>query len=118
MKKLILILLLGVVSVACESRYEFDYSLKYTVGDKQFTETGTVVTTDPHSVPIAVAYQNSVVLDTYPTRVIENKTVVIYQGETPAQIDSLGYRLNQYYEYNKASGRIWNRTRVIKEENR
>lgn len=99
---------------ACEDRYVFDYNLKYTVGDQQLTETGQVVTNDPHSVPIA--YQNSIVVDTYPVRVVDKGTVVVYQGETPAQIDTFKYRLNKYYTLNKLTWNKFNTVRVIKEE--
>ena len=116
MKKFIITLMAIVFAVACQTRYEFDYTLKYTVGDKQFTETGTVVTTDPHSVPIAVAYQNSIVVDTYPVRVVDKGTVVVYQGETPGQIDTFEYRLNKYYTLNKLTWNQFNTVRVIKEE--
>ena len=111
MKKLAILLAI-LLAAACENRYEFNYALTYTVGDQQFTDSGKVITNDPHSVPIAVAYNNSVVVDTYPTRVIKNRTVVVYQGNLPVRIDSLAYSLNQYYRYDKGMSQVYNRTYV------
>lgn len=115
MKKIILLLTSVILAAACETRYEYDYTLKYTVGDNQIVETGKVTTDDANSVPIAVAYKNSVVVDTYP-RDNEGDAIVHYQGETPGRIDSLGYRLVQYYRINKSTDYVWNRTIIIKEE--
>lgn len=116
MKKFIITLMAIVFAVSCQTRYEFDYNLKYTVGDKQYADSGKVTTNDPHSVPIAVAYQNSIVVDTYPVRVVDKGTVVVYQGETPGQIDTFEYRLNKYYTLNKLTWNQFNTVRVIKEE--
>lgn len=115
MKKIIIILMAIMFAVSCQTRYEFEYTLKYTVGDRQEEVTGKVVTKDANSVPIAVAYKNSVVVDTYPTG-NDGDPIVLYQGETPARIDSLGYRLTQYYVINSATGTVWDRTVIIKEE--
>lgn len=115
MKKIMIILMAIVFAVSCQTRYEFDYTLKYTVGDKQMVQTGKVVTKDANSVPIAVAYKNSVVVDTYPTG-NDGDPIVLYQGETPARIDSLGYRLVQYYVINTATNTVWDRTVIINEE--
>ena len=115
MKKIIIILMAIIFAVSCQTRYEFDYTLKYTVGDKLMEVSGKVVTKDANSVPIAVAYKNSVVVDTYPTG-NEDDAIIIYQGETPAKIDSLGYRLTQYYVTNSMTGTVWSRTTILKEE--
>ena len=115
MKKIILLLTAVILMASCETRYEYNYTLKYTVGDNQMVETGKVTTDDANSVPIAVAYKNSVVVDTYP-RDNEGDAIVHYQGETPGRVDSLGYRLVQYYTIGKASNTIWSRTFIIKEE--
>ena len=118
MKKIILLLTAAILMASCETRYEFDFTLYYTVGNKQLSTDGIVTTNDANSVPIAVAYKNSVVVDTYPTRVVDDKTLVIYQGETPASVDSLQYSLNKYYRLNKATWHIDQMVQVSPKKNK
>ena len=105
MKKFIFILMMTVLAIACENRYDFKYEINYSVDGVEYTETGLVVADDAHSVPIAVVMNNGLVVDTYPKGSNEyksNKRVhqMVYQGNRPVKINNFEYSLVKTYKYN------------------
>ena len=110
MKKLLLLLLLGVVLSACEERYQYNYDLKYTVNGQEYVNTGTIISDVREAVPIAVALNNGIVVDMYPGGY--NGKIVIYQGSDDFRITQFNYWLEMIYNCNLLTGDIYNRRKT------
>ena len=110
MKKLLIILFSAIAIAAClsscENRYEYNYSLQYTIDGETYTDTGTITTSYIKSVPIAVTNHGGITVDTYPDRAVNPKRPmrldprVIYNGDKTPTIDKFEYSLARFYEIN------------------
>lgn len=103
MKKILLLLAAVLLLAACHTRYEYHYSLKYTVGDTEYADSGSVTTTNPDHIPIAVVTRTGLEVNTYPKHALYGYRIV-YQGVTPPKITEFKYHLYKYYRYNNLAG--------------
>lgn len=125
MKKF-LIILFSAIAVAslssCENRYEYNYSLQYTIDGQTYTDSGTITTSYIKSVPIAVTNHGGITVDTYPDRAVNPKKPmkldprVIYNGDKTPTIDKFEYSLARFYEINIITKNIRNEVIVAQKQ--
>lgn len=123
MKKF-LIILFSAITIAClsscENRYEYNYSLQYTIDGQTYTDSGTITTSYIKSVPIAVTNHGGITVDTYPDRAVNPKKPmkldprVIYNGDKTPTIDKFEYSLARFYEINIITKKTRNEVIVAK----
>ena len=103
MKKILILIAAAVLLAACETRYEYHYNLKYTVGDTEYADSGSIVTAYRGTVPIAVVTHTGLEVNTYPNGAIKGNKI-IYQGYEAPKITGFEYILFRLYTHNPMMG--------------
>ena len=103
MKKILILIAAAVLLAACETRYEYHYNLKYTVGDTEYADSGSVTTNNQDHIPIAVVTRTGLEVNTYPQHAIYGYRI-IYQGVVPPKITEFTYTLDKYYTHSPMLG--------------